>query len=74
MCRYPEPEPDEVEPFWLPAPRASGRMEWTCPCGVGHDNHDHGCCGKECCARDDYPGRMASAGKLEKGERVCGQR
>ena len=57
-----------TEPFWQPCPRAGGRMEWTCPCGrdsstgmpgVGHGNHDHGCCSESCCSRDDYPGRTA---------------
>lgn len=43
--------------FWEPCRRASGRMEWTCPCGVGHGNHDHGCCAKECCSREDFPDR-----------------
>ncbi len=40
--------------FWQSCPRADGRMEWTCPHGVGHGEHDHGCDG--CCSRDDYPG------------------
>ncbi|KKN58731.1 hypothetical protein LCGC14_0549090 [marine sediment metagenome] len=40
------------EPIW----RESGyRGEYTCPCGVGHGNHVHGCCGERCCRRDDYP-------------------
>ncbi|KKN91250.1 hypothetical protein LCGC14_0221180 [marine sediment metagenome] len=43
--------------FWEPCLRANGRMEWICPCGVGHGNHVHGCCGKECCNRDDFPGK-----------------
>lgn len=31
------------------------RGEYTCPCGVGHGNHVHGCCGEGCCSREDYP-------------------
>lgn len=39
-------------PYWS-APGYRG--EWSCPHGVGHGNHIHGCDG--CCGRDDYPGR-----------------
>lgn len=41
----------------------SYRGEWYCRCGVGHRdprlNKDttHGCCGKNCCSRQDFPGR-----------------
>ncbi len=59
-------------PFWQPCPRASGRMEWTCPCGVGHGNHDHGCCGESCCSRDDFPGRAVAANTNERGKDVSG--
>lgn len=33
------------------------RGEYTCPHGVGHGNHIHGCDG--CCSRDDFPGQSA---------------
>lgn len=46
------------ELFWQPAPRADGRMEWTCPHGIGHGSHIHGCDG--CCMRKDYPGGVFS--------------
>jgi hypothetical protein len=45
------------EPYWQPCKRADGRMEWTCPHGVGHGNHSHGCCQDACCSRDDFPGK-----------------
>jgi hypothetical protein len=39
-------------PYW----QLSGyRGEWSCPHGVGHGNHIHGCDG--CCQRADFPGR-----------------
>lgn len=38
--------------YWIPS---FYRGEWTCSCGVGHGDHYHGCCGKSCCSRDDYP-------------------
>jgi len=31
------------------------RGEYTCPHGVGHGNHIHGCCEEQCCQRDDFP-------------------
>lgn len=46
---------EEGKMEWEPCPRADGRMEWLCECGIGHGNHVHGCCG--CCSRGDYPGR-----------------
>lgn len=42
----------ERDPYWI---KSSHRGEYTCPCGVGHGNHVHGCCGKSCCSRPDYP-------------------
>ena len=50
---------DKSIPFWKEYPRGGGdgRMEWTCPHGVGHGNHVHGCCQDQCCSRDDYPGK-----------------
>lgn len=42
----------ERDPYW----NGPGyRGEYSCPCGVGHGNHVHGCCGKHCCTRDDFP-------------------
>lgn len=42
----------ERAPYW----NGPGyRGEYSCPCGVGHGNHVHGCCGKACCTRDDFP-------------------
>ncbi len=29
--------------------------EFTCPHGVGHGNHIHGCCEEHCCTRADFP-------------------
>lgn len=31
------------------------RGEYTCPHGVGHGNHIHGCCEERCCTRADFP-------------------
>ena len=43
-------------PFW----HGPGyRGEYTCPHGVGHGNHVHGCCPESCCQRDDFPLRKA---------------
>lgn len=50
-----------VNGYWEPCMRASGRMEWICECGTGHGDHDHGCCSKECCRREDYPGKRGTA-------------
>lgn len=45
-----EPSSWEDEPFW----QGPGyRGEYTCPHGVGHGNHVHGCDG--CCSRPDFP-------------------
>lgn len=59
-------EPEEAEskdgPYWQ-----RGRMEWLCPCGVGHcsvgDADGHDCCVKECCRRADFPGKREPDGK-----------
>lgn len=56
--------------YWQPSPRASGRMEWTCPCGVGHGDHVHSCCPEGCCQRDDYPGRKEREGTPPLGMRA----
>jgi len=37
---------------WKTALRADGRVEYSCPHGVGHGGI-HGCDG--CCGRDDFP-------------------
>ena len=51
----------EPKPYWV----LSGyRGEYTCPHGVGHGNHVHGCCQDKCCTRPDYPLR---------GERTDGE-
>lgn len=47
---------------WLEAPRADGRMEWKCKCGIGHGNHIHSCCG--CCQHPDYPGKLSHRDRL----------
>lgn len=47
-----EPSSWEDEPFWQ---KSSYRGEFTCPHGVGHGNHVHGCCGFKCCQRNDFP-------------------
>lgn len=44
-----------TQPYW----NGPGyRGEYTCPCGVGHGNHIHGCCGLKCCTREDFPLRV----------------
>ena len=48
---------DKPVPFWNEYPREIGRMEWTCPHGVGHGHYVHGCCEDHCCHRDDFPGK-----------------
>jgi len=45
-------EDDGGNEFWQ---RSGHRGEWSCPHGVGHGNHVHGCCGEGCCSRDDFP-------------------
>lgn len=51
-CKYLRGFIFNTEPIWT----SSGyRGEYTCPCGVGHGNHVHGCCGEQCCQRNDYP-------------------
>lgn len=43
-------------PFW----KGPGyRGEYSCPHGVGHGNHVHGCCGYKCCTRPDFPLRRS---------------
>ena len=42
----------EREPYWT---GPGYRGEYSCPHGVGHGNHVHGCCEEHCCSRDDYP-------------------
>lgn len=69
-CGHLNPGIDEVcnkckKGFWQDGPRADGRMEWTCPHGVGHGNHVHGCCGSGCCSREDYPGRKTDETQRE---------
>lgn len=39
-------------PFWI---GPGYRGEYSCPHGVGHGNHVHGCCGYQCCSRPDFP-------------------
>ena len=41
------------------------RGEYICPCVVGHGLHPHGCCGKECCKRDDFPLRKVDGDAKE---------
>lgn len=43
-------DPEMQGPFWT---GPGYRGEYTCPHGVGHGNHIHGCDG--CCARADFP-------------------
>lgn len=45
----------ERDPYWT---GPGYRGEYTCPCGVGHGRHVHGCCGKNCCTREDFPLRL----------------
>ncbi len=47
VAAKPEPDPSWTGPGY--------RGEYTCPHGVGHGNHVHGCCHMGCCSRDDYP-------------------
>jgi len=49
-----EPSSWEDGPFWQ-GPGYQG--EYTCPHGVGHGNHIHGCDG--CCSRPDFPLKSA---------------
>jgi len=46
--------PEMQGPFWI---GPGYHDEYTCPHGVGHGNHIHGCDG--CCSREDFPGRSA---------------
>lgn len=39
-------------PYWV---GPGYRGEYTCPHGVGHGRHVHGCCDERCCQRDDFP-------------------
>jgi len=41
---------DNKDNFWT---YSGYRGEYSCPHGVGHGNHIHGCDG--CCQRDDFP-------------------
>lgn len=59
----------EKEPYWT---GPGYRGEYTCPCGVGHGNHVHGCCGLHCCSREDYPLRFAPE-KEDDGTQMFGE-
>lgn len=63
------------EPFWELMMRADGRVEYSCPHGVGHGWHPHGCDG--CCSRKDFPldGKKPEDvynAKSEKGRQLIG--
>jgi hypothetical protein len=44
----------KTETFWT---GPGYRGEYSCPHGVGHGNHIHGCCQERCCTREDFPPR-----------------
>jgi hypothetical protein len=48
-----KPKAPAVEPYWV---LTGYQGEYSCPHGIGHGNHIHGCDG--CCSRDDYPLRL----------------
>jgi len=42
----------KAKTFWI---GPGYRGEYSCPHGVGHGNHIHGCCQERCCTREDFP-------------------
>jgi hypothetical protein len=47
-----KPVAEQAAGFWT---GPGYRGECTCPHGVGHGDHIHGCCESGCCGRADFP-------------------
>lgn len=45
------------------------RGEYTCPHGIGHGNHVHGCDG--CCQRNDFPLQRENRSKKDARKKGC---
>lgn len=58
------PEPDAG--FWT---GPGYRGEYSCPHGVGHGNHIHGCDG--CCQREDFPIPKENRSKKDRSKKGC---